>query len=319
MMNDTAALPPALFVQAVEQSQDGITISDANNQFAVVYVNQGFQALTGYSSAEMIEHGYHILQRDDTAQPELTTLRDAIAKGEGCVVTLRNYRKDGSMFWNELSISPVRDAAGQLTHYIAIQKDATARVLLERYLHQSNLDLRLLNQQMVKREHIDPLVGLSNFRHFKEVFTTLLHGSLRTHSQLSVLVIGISHFQPFNVRYGVQAGDECLRLVGETIAMSYTRHSDCATRYEEERFIVVSLGGNIEDVRHYAEKLCERVRALGIPHSDSPFGVVTISVGGIVCTPNRESQPDDLIAQAEAVLAAMVKRNEYEEVRITAL
>lgn len=315
-MNDFSALPPSLFVQAVEQSHDGITISDANNHFAVIYVNQGFQALTGYSSAEMLEHGYRILQGDDTDQPELITLRDAIIKGEGCLVTLRNYRKDGSMFWNELSLSPVRDAEGKLTHYIAIQKDATARVLLERYLHQSNLDLRLLNQQMVKREHIDPLVGLSNFRHFNEMFTSLLAGAQRTHSELAVLIIGISHFQPFNARYGVQAGDECLRMVGEAIAMSYTRHSDCATRYAEERFMVISMGDNIEDVRRHAEKLCAKVRALGIPHTDSPFGVVTISIGGILCTPNRDSQPDDLMKQAEVVLSTIVKRDEYEQVRI---
>ncbi|MDD4962343.1 MAG: diguanylate cyclase [Gallionella sp.] len=315
-MNDFPALPPTLFVEAVEQSHDGITISDANNHFQVVYVNQGFQTLTGYSSAEMLEHGYRILQGDDTEQPELTTLRNAIINGETCVVTLRNYRKDGSMFWNELSVSPVRDAEGKLTHYIAIQKDATARVLLERYLHQSNLDLRLLNQQMEKKEHIDPLVGLSTFRHFNEMFATLLHGSLRTHSDLAVLIIEISHFKPFNERYGVQAGDECLRMVGEAIAMAYTRHSDCASRYAEERFMVISLGGNAEEVRRHAEKLCAKVRTLGIPHSDSPFGVVTISIGGIVCTPNRESQSDDLIKQAEVVLSMMVKRDEYEQVRI---
>ncbi len=316
-MNDSSTLSPTLFVQAVEQSHDGITISDVNDHFAVVYVNQGFKNLTGYSSAEMIEHGYRILQGDDTEQPGLETLRKAVAKGEGCLVTLRNYRKDGSMFWNELSISPVRDATSGLTHYIAIQKDVTARMLLERYLHQSNLDLRLLNKQMVAEEQIDPLVGLSSFRHFNETFATLLTSAQRTHTELAVLIVGISHFPSFNARYGVQAGDECLRLVGECIAMAYARHSDCATRYAEERFMVISLGVDIEDVRHHAEKLCAKVRALGIPHSDSLFGVVTIRIGGIVCTPNRDSHLDDLIKQAEVVLATMVKRDEYEQVRIT--
>lgn len=314
-MNTHPAISSELFVQAVEQSHDGITIADANH-LALVYANKGFEALTGYSSAEMIEHGYGILQGEDTEQVELETLRDAIAQEKSCLVTLRNYRKDGSMFWNELSISPVRDAEGKLSHYIGIQKDVTARVLLERYLHQSNLDLRLLNQQMSNRDHIDPLVGLSNFQHFKDIFATLLLGAQRTRSGLAVLVIAISHFQQFNERYGVQAGDECLRMVGECIAMAYTHHSDCATRYAEERFMVVSLEANIEDVRDHAEDLCAKVRALGIPHSDSPFGLVTIVVGGIVHIPRRDCRPDDLIKQAEEVLATRIKRDEYEKVHI---
>lgn len=315
-MNTHSAISSELFIQAVEQSHDGITIADANNHFALVYVNKGFEALTGYSSAEMIEHGYGILQGEDTEQSELEILRDAIAQEKSCLVTLRNYRKDGSMFWNELSISPVRDAEGKLSHYIGIQKDVTARVLLERYLHRSNLDLRLLNQQISGRIHVDPLAGLSNFQHFKDIFATLLLGAQRTRSELAVLVIEISHFQQFNDRYGVQAGDECLRMVGECIAMSYTHHSDCATRYEEERFMVVSLEANIADVRGHAIDLCAKVRALGIPHSDSPFGLVTIVVGGIVRIPRRDCRPDDMIKEAEEVIITRVKRDEYEKVHI---
>lgn len=208
------------------------------------------------------------------------------------------------MFWNELSISPVHDADGNLTHYIGIQKDVTARILLEQHLHQSNLDLQTLNQQLNTLAYTDHLVGLSNRRHFDERFTSVLSTAQRTHSELSVLMIGFDHFKQFNQRYGRSAGDGCLRMVGDCIAKSFARTSDCTARYSEEEFAAVSLAANIEDLRHHAQKLCEQVRALNIPNSDSSYGVVTISIGGIHRLPERESAEAELIRLADQALLA---------------
>ncbi|MDD5384818.1 MAG: diguanylate cyclase [Gallionella sp.] len=294
-----------LLAQAVEQSHDGVTIADAKKQgFPLIYVNRGFEKLTGYTSDEVIGNSYRILQGVDTWQPGLDIIRAAVSKGEGCLVTLRNYRKDGSMFWNELSISPVHDADGNLTHYIGIQKDVTARILLEQHLHQSNLDLQTLNQQLNTLVYTDHLVGLSNRRHFDEQFTNLCSTAQRTHSELSVLMMDFDHFKQFNERYGRSAGDECLRMVGDCIAKSFARTSDCTARYGGEEFAVVSLAANIEDLRHHAQKLCEQVRALNIPNSDSSYGVVTISIGGVHRLPDRESTEAELIKLADQALLA---------------
>jgi len=294
-----------LFAQAIEQSHDGVTIADAKKQgFPLVYVNRGFEKLTGYTSDEIIGNSYRVLQGNDTEQPELDIIRAAVSKGEGCLVTLRNYRKDSSMFWNELSISPVHGADGSLTHYIGIQRDVTARIMLEQHTHQSNLDLQTLNQQLNTLVYTDHLVGLSNRRHFDKQFTNLYSTALRTHSELSVLMIDFDHFRQFNERYGRSAGDECLRMVGDCIAKSFTRTSDCTARYGGEEFAVVSLAANIEDLRHHAQKLCEQVRALNIPNSDSSYGVVTISVGGVHRLPDRESTEAELIKLVDQALLA---------------
>jgi len=292
-----------LLAQAIDQSHDGVTIADARQPgFPLIYANKGFETLTGYTSDEIIGNSYRILQGSDTAQPGLDIIRGAVARGEGCLVTLRNYRKDGSMFWNELSISPVHDANGSLTHYIGIQKDVTARTLLEQHLHQSNLDLQALNQQLNTLVYTDHLVGLSNRRHFDEQFANLFATALRTHSELSVLMIDFDHFKQFNERYGRAAGDECLRMVGDCIAKSFARASDCTARYGGEEFAVVSLAANVDDLRRHAQKLCEQVRALNIPNSDSSFGVVTISVGGVHRLLNRESSGAELIRLADQAL-----------------
>ncbi|MDD2913824.1 MAG: diguanylate cyclase [Gallionella sp.] len=313
----SAKISRDLLTQAIDQSQDGITIADAKKQgFPLVYVNKGFEQLTGYCSDEIVGNSYRILQGSDTEQPGLDAIRAAVAKEEGCRVTLRNYRKDGTMFWNELSISPVHDADGKLTHYIGILKDVTARLMLEQHLHQSNLDLQTLNRQLNTLVYTDHLVGLSNRRHFDEQFTNLLSTAQRTHSELSVLMIDFDNFRQFNERYGRSAGDECLRMVGECVAKSFVRTSDCTARYDSNEFAVVSLAANADELRHHAEKLCEQVRALNIPNSDSSHGVVTISIGGIHRLPDRDSSEAEIIKQADRELLA-AKRSGGNRVHIT--
>ncbi|HYR05862.1 MAG TPA: diguanylate cyclase [Gallionella sp.] len=292
-----------LLAQAIDQSHDGVTIADATKEnFPLIFVNRGFEKLTGYTSDEIIGYGYRILQGIDTEQPGLDVIRIAVAKGEGCIVTLRNYRKDGSMFWNELSISPVHDSDGNLTHYIGIQKDVTTRILFEQHLHQSGIDLQTLIRQLNTLIYTNHPGGVSNRRHFDELFATLLSTAQRTHSELSVLMIDFDHFKQFNQRYGRSAGDEYLRMVGDCITKSFARTSDCTARYGEEGFAVISLATNIDDLRNHVQKLCEQVRALNIPNSDSSYGVVTISIGGINRLPGRESTGTELIKQANQAL-----------------
>ena len=305
-----------LLAQAVDQSHDGVTIVDATKQgFPLIYANKGFERLTGYAAEEVITNGYRILQGNDTEQQGLAEIRKAVENGDVCVVTLRNYRKDGSMFWNEISISPVRDADGKLTHYIGIQKDVTARSLLAQHLHQSNLDLQTLNQQLNALVYTDHLVGISNRRHFDEMFVSFLSSAQRTHSELSVLMIELDHFKQFNERYGRSAGEECLRMVGDCIAKSFARTSDCAARYAGEEFAVTSLAANFDDMRQHAQKLCEQVRALNIPNSDSTHGIVTISIGGVHRIPGRETTETELIKLADQELLA-AKRDGHNRVHI---
>ncbi|OGS90044.1 MAG: hypothetical protein A2X75_02735 [Gallionellales bacterium GWE2_58_10] len=305
-----------LLAKAINESHDGITIADAQEDGQpIIYANAGFEQMTGYAAAEVIGKSYRFLQGDDTGQPEIGTIRNALSRGEGCLVTLRNYRKDGTMFWNELSISPVHNADGKLTHYIGIQKDVTARVLLEQNLHQTGLDLTTLNRQLNTLVYTDPLIGISNRRRFDEEFAKFFSAAQRTHSELSVLMIDLDRFKLFNQRYGESAGDECLHIVGGCIAKSFSRTSDCAARYGGAQFSVVSLGVNIEDLQHHAQQLCAKVRALNIPHGDSPHGIVTISVGGVSRVPYRDTSTDELIKLAEVALYDS-KHHGRDQVRI---
>ncbi|MBD2774667.1 PAS domain S-box protein [Iningainema tapete] len=113
--------------RAIAASSNGIVICDATvPDWPIIYANPAFERITGYNSAEVMGKNCRFLQGTDTNQPELETLRAALKEAKDCTVILRNYRKDGSLFWNELSISPVYDNNGK-THYIGILTDITER------------------------------------------------------------------------------------------------------------------------------------------------------------------------------------------------
>ena len=118
-----------LFEVVFASSTDGITITDPNQpNNPVIYTNPAYERLTGYKSDEIIGRNPRFLQKEDCDQSAINNLRKAIKYGENCQVTLRNYRKDGALFLNELTIYPLHDFSGKLTHFVGIQRDVTDRV-----------------------------------------------------------------------------------------------------------------------------------------------------------------------------------------------
>ncbi|SHE37380.1 PAS domain S-box-containing protein [Modicisalibacter ilicicola DSM 19980] len=118
-----------LLERIVDASADGIVVAEQEGDDTIlIYVNQGFERLTGYSTDEILYRDCRFLQKNDRDQPGLDNIRQAIAEQRPCREVLRNYRKDGSLFWNELSITPVFDEQDQLTYFIGVQKDVTDRV-----------------------------------------------------------------------------------------------------------------------------------------------------------------------------------------------
>ena len=117
-----------LFQRALECTSNGVVISDLSLPGQpVFYANPAFLAITGYEPAEAIGRNCAFLQRGDTQQPELDELRSAVRERRTATVVLRNYRKDGSLFFNELAIAPVAAADGSVRHYVGILNDVTER------------------------------------------------------------------------------------------------------------------------------------------------------------------------------------------------
>ncbi len=115
--------------RALESTQNGVVVTDMTNpSYPIIYANPGFERITGYAAADIYGLNCGFLHGTDRDQAGLAELREAIHAGRECQVVLRNYRKDGSLFWNELSVSPVRDDQGRVTHYVGVQNDITERI-----------------------------------------------------------------------------------------------------------------------------------------------------------------------------------------------
>ena len=122
-------------IQAVTQ---GIVIADADRpDDPIVYVSPSFERITGYARDEVLGKNCRFLQGKDTDREAVAVVRKAVSEARPCMVELLNYRKDGSTFWNELSLSPVRDPEGRLAHFIGVLTDVTERRLLEAQYRQA--------------------------------------------------------------------------------------------------------------------------------------------------------------------------------------
>jgi PAS domain S-box-containing protein len=116
--------------RAIESSTSGITIADMRQpDMPLIYVNEAFSRVTGYSVEEAVGRNCRFLQNDDRDQVDLPELRAALKEGRDTRVTLRNYRKNGEMFYNELQVAPVFDAQGTLTHFVGVSNDVTERIV----------------------------------------------------------------------------------------------------------------------------------------------------------------------------------------------
>ncbi|HEU4492875.1 MAG TPA: PAS domain S-box protein, partial [Rubrobacteraceae bacterium] len=136
-----------LLDRAVAASSNGIVITDPRlPDNPIVYVNPAFEKTTGYSMQEVIGRNCRFLQGEDRDQLALEELRACIREGQECRIVLRNYRKDGTGFWNELYVSPVRDDEGNLTNFVGVQNDVTQSKRTEEELKGSEDRLRLAVQ-----------------------------------------------------------------------------------------------------------------------------------------------------------------------------
>lgn len=140
--------------QALEFAHNGIVITDARQEDnPIIYFNKAFQKLTGYTKEEIMGHNCRFLQRKDRNQKGLTQIREAIKNGRSCQVQVRNYKKDGSMFWNEVSVNPIRATNGDITHFVGIQNDVTERVKAEQEI---NHLIKIFNDSLNEIYVFDP-------------------------------------------------------------------------------------------------------------------------------------------------------------------
>ncbi|MEG3898182.1 MULTISPECIES: EAL domain-containing protein [unclassified Microcoleus] len=131
--------------RALAATSSGIVIADANApDCPIIYCNPAFERMTGYCASEILGRNCRFLQGPDTDRTTVANIRDALRQGRELQVTIKNYRKDGTFFWNKLSLSPVRDDSGNLTHFVGAQFDLSERIDVQEALQQANDQLQTI-------------------------------------------------------------------------------------------------------------------------------------------------------------------------------
>ncbi|UGQ46893.1 bifunctional diguanylate cyclase/phosphodiesterase [Massilia endophytica] len=212
--------------RAIESSTNAVIISEAQPGNPIVYVNPAFERSSGYSAQEVLGRSPGLLYRGDLDQPGIVDIRNALREERDVHAILRCYRKDGSMFWNETYISPVRDEQGALTHFVAIQHDMTAMKAYEsELLHQSTHDA---------------LTGLPNRVLLQDrIAQTIAHSERKGHA-LWVVSIDLDRFKFTNSRLGHKGGDRLLQVVAARLQAA-VRPVDTVARLGGDEFALMLL------------------------------------------------------------------------------
>jgi diguanylate cyclase (GGDEF)-like protein len=168
--------------------------------------------------------------------------------------------------------------------------------------------LKSVNRNLHDLALLDSLTGVQNRRGFEEAMQLAWSNALAAGQDVSLLYLDIDFFKLFNDAYGHQQGDECLTAVAAALVGTARAGVDCVARYGGEEFVVILPGTSADAARVAAERIQAAVLSLRIPHRDSPFGVISISLGLATLRPTPESAPAALIHLADEALYG-AKRN----------
>jgi len=216
--------------QAVEASVDPVLIVSATEpDMPVVYVNRAFERVTGYARSEVFGRNLRFLQGPDRDQPAIARIRRAIAEQQPGEALLRNYRKDGSLFWNQLHITPVRDPrSGLVTHFVGVQHDLT--------------DIRRYQEELEHQATHDALTALPNRNLLKDRLAQAQALCHRSGSRFTVAVVDLDNFKVINDSLGHQVGDRVLQAVARRLALC-VREGDTVARLSGDAFVILAMEG----------------------------------------------------------------------------
>jgi two-component system cell cycle response regulator len=291
-----------MYRRLVESSPEGVVLVNAQDpERPVVYVNPGFEALTGYSAAELLGRNLRLLQADDREQDGRHRLREALGRGESCRVLLRNYRKDGSVFWNEMTVLPLLDADGRITHFAGHHRDAGERLRLDPKLTRDSLSGAHQPTAVAIRD--DRLTGLFTLPYLEELLKRDWAVAQREKRSIAVFAIDIDALDLYNATFGRAAGDSTIRRVAHVVSGCLRRSSDVTARIDGGSLIAFAPGLAIEQALRVGQLMAERVRELRIHHPRSAvLRYVSVSVGVCAAVPDAADSPSGLLEKSQQQL-----------------
>ena len=271
---------------AIDAATNAILIVDAQaHDYPVVHMNRAFERTTGYRADEVIGRNCRFLQREDRDQPDLGRLREAIAAGEETSVLLRNYRKDGTLFWNNIHISPLRNDDGVVTHFVGIQSDVT--------------EIKQYEAELEYRANYDGLTGLANKNLLNDRLAHAISLTERSAGRFALLYLDLDRFKIINDSLGHASGDAMLKTIALRLK-ACVRDSDTVARLGGDEFAVV-----LNDVEHTSSVAAIATKILG--EVDQPLtidgrDVFTSASIGVCIFPDDGTDSDALLKHADTAM-----------------
>jgi diguanylate cyclase (GGDEF)-like protein/PAS domain S-box-containing protein len=285
--------------QALVSSSNGIMITRSDeNDHSIVYVNPAFERITGYSAEEVIGREGRFLVRDDLAQPDLEEIRVALREKREGQALLRNYRKDGTQFWNELHIAPVKDSSGlATTHFVSVINDVSERVN-----YQKELEYQATH---------DSLTGLANRNLLNDRITQAIAWAKRQKLTVGVMLLDLDHFKLVNDASGHGAGDQMLKQVAQRLS-TCIRDTDTVARLGGDEFVIVLTDlPETGDVDLIAEKV---LGSLARPFDIAGHDVFVTASVGISMYP-RDGDHGEILLRYADIAMYRVKEHGRNSVR----
>lgn len=272
--------------RALHAASNGIVITRcAGRDNIIEYVNPAFEHIAGYPAIEAIGRDARFMQAPKLDTNERSQVRLALAERRPVNVVFRNMRKNGDIFWNDLSITPVRDEHGEVTHFIGILQDVTATKQRTEHL-----------EHEINHDH---LTGLANRNLLWDRLDHAVHLARRHGTMVAAILVDLDNFKIVNDTFGHEAGDMVLKVVGRRL-QSAVRDSDTVARMSGDEFVLVLV--DQPSVR-FTLRMAERLRrAMTMPVA---FGGNEIPVGaslGVALFPQDGATPAELVRAADMAM-----------------
>lgn len=288
-MIDTVKDNDFSFKQIVDHAKDVVIVTKANLLDdpgpEIVYVNEAFTELTGYSAEEAIGKSPRMLQGEDTSLDTTKKIREGLEQQRDTRVTIKNYAKSGREYWLDLSIFPVVNDQGEVTHFAAIERDVTKQKMLE-----------------FKLDHLsrtDPLTGLLNRRAFSNDLKREYSRFKRGGDPYSMILIDIDDFKNINDSYGHANGDIAIKRLAQ-ICKDNLRLHDTTARMGGEEFCVLLPRTDKKTAYLIAEKLRKLVFETPI---STELGDIAMTISaGVSVVSSADVDDEALFKRADASL-----------------
>jgi diguanylate cyclase (GGDEF)-like protein/PAS domain S-box-containing protein len=278
----------------LDAAPEGVVVCESRQADQIpIYVNGAFQRLSGFTEAELLGQDLRRLQAWDRDQEGRQQLREAIARGESTRAIVRNYRKDGSTYWNEVLIQPLRGPTGAVTHYVSFHRDVGDR-------ERSGIR-RMAGLASWLRE--DRLSGLCSRAYFEELLQHDWQVGIRESRLLTLIAFDICDLSTYNETFGRAAGDACIRRIAGVIGAAFKRGADVVARWDGGCIVALARSGDVALVPAFAAAIAQKVQSQLIHHPRSARQkFVTLNVGAASLNPVADRSCDILLRAAMSAL-----------------